>query len=141
MKSPKDMTREAKAIVVATPLSSKLTILQDRRIRRADYAVSAVLRGAKVKRVAVEASCSHEMMPERESGYPGVKLYCQHNDLRLPGFDTLGEKPTSKAELVLFLDANGHVIDRTSYYDCDMTPWPSTTAELIKLVKQLAVTP
>lgn len=137
IKSPKDMTREAKVIVVATPLTSKLTILQDSRTRRAEYAVSAVIRGAKMKKIVIEASCSHEQVPERLAGYPSVHRYCAYNNLAFPGFELLRDKPTTKSEVVLFVTESSRLVDRTGYLSCDATPWPPTTAETIKLVKQL----
>ena len=68
-KSPKDMTREAKIIVVAKPTSAKLETVATKKVHRGVYAVSSVIRGnKKMKTVAVETSCRNEEIPARELG-------------------------------------------------------------------------
>lgn len=138
-KSPKDMTREAKVIVVAKPTSAKLDTAPGKRIHRGVYAVSSVIRGKKVKSVVVETSCRDELLPEREQGYPGAHLYCPRN-LELPGFTTGIPKPASTAPVLLFLSDTLQPIDPTGFVTCDETRWPSTTADTIVLVKKLART-
>jgi hypothetical protein len=137
IKSPVNMTREAKVIVVARPVGAKLVVLPGKKVRRGEYAVSSVIRGAKTQKVVVETSCLDEEMPMSAQGYPAAQRYCP-NSLDLPGFTTWAAKPGRTAQLVLFLTDKSELVDPTSFASCDATPWPSSIEKTIELVKKLA---